>query len=414
MGMEFPSQQQLLIPLLNTVADLDGKAPPAEIYAALADRMEVSTADRQRPIAPGSPYRAWDRTVRWTKQKAALLGYIAGEPFREWELTGSGSKALSQIRPGAVITVFETEAGVALWAESSAAVRVIEDNAVRLILTSPAYPLLKKKAYANQHPEREHVDWLFGQVQEWLRPLANDGSIVLNLGDVWLPGQPAVSLYQERLMIRLCDELGLSMCQKLYWHSPSKMPGPAEWVTIKRVRVTPAVENLYWLSKTPHPFANNRNVLREYSEAMRSRIAAGGESAASRPSGYELAAGAFGKDNGGSIAHNLLSIANTASNDKYASFVKAQALPQHPARFPIGLAEWCIKLLTEEDDLVWDPYGGSLTTAAAAEKNGRRWVSNDKGLEFVLGGMGRFDGLNPRQHFSRAGLARHDEQLVGV
>src|SRR5688500_16154019 len=84
-----PTQQQLLIPLLETLSDL-GPAPPRMVYNALSERMEITADERERAIAPGSSCRAWDRTVRWTRQKATLLGYIAGEPFKNWELTGAG------------------------------------------------------------------------------------------------------------------------------------------------------------------------------------------------------------------------------------------------------------------------------------------------------------------------------------
>lgn len=411
--MALPTQQQILIPLLDTLEDLGGKGPPSEVYRALAERMEVSAEDRAAAVqTKAGSTRTWDRTVRWARQKAAMLGYIGGERFRDWEITGKGRSALREIRPGAVVTIFETDNGVALWAEASAAVRLIENEACRLILTSPPYPLLRKKEYSNQHSERAHVDWLVGEISQWMRPLATDGSMILNLGDAFMPGQPTMSLYQERLLLRLCDELGMHLCERLYWHNPSKMPSPAEWVTVRRVRVTPAVAQLFWISKTPHPYASNRNVLRAYSEAMQSRLRAGGEKWAARPSGYELAEGAFGRNNGGSIPHNLISIANTASNDGYARFVKERGLPQHPARFPEGLADWCIRLLTEPGDLVWDPFGGSMTTAAAAEKLGRSWVSNDKALEYLLGGVGRFSPAAVRMHETGGAIRAPD--LLGV
>jgi hypothetical protein len=98
---------------------------------------------------------------------------------------------------------------------------------------------------------------------------------MLNLGDVWLPNSPTVSLYQERLLLQLVDPLGYHLIQKLYWENPSKMPGPAEYVTIRRIRVTPSIENVWWLSPTPNPKANNRNVLVDYSSSMRNALTRG-------------------------------------------------------------------------------------------------------------------------------------------
>jgi hypothetical protein len=43
--------------------------------------------------------------------------------------------------------------------------------------------------------------------------------------------------------------LGYSLAEKFYWENPSKMPSPAEWVCVRRIRVTPSIEHIYWLTK---------------------------------------------------------------------------------------------------------------------------------------------------------------------
>jgi DNA modification methylase len=42
------------------------------------------------------------------------------------------------------------------------------------------------------------------------------------------------------------------------------------------------------------------------------------------------------------------------------------------------LPEFFIKLLTAEGDIVADPFAGSNTTGAVAEKLQRRWISIEK------------------------------------
>jgi hypothetical protein len=82
----------------------------------------------------------------------------------------------------------------------------------------------------------------------WKSKLAPTGSLILNLGDVWLPNSPTMSLYQEKLLIELVERLGYHLCQKLVWHNKSGLPSPAEWVTVRRIRVNPASEKVWWLS----------------------------------------------------------------------------------------------------------------------------------------------------------------------
>lgn len=123
---------------------------------------------------------------------------------------------------------------------------------------------------------------------------------------------------------------------------------------------------------------------------MRQRIAAGGERAAERPSGYSLAEGAFGRDNGGAIPPSVLAIPHTASNSPYHRYCRDQGLPQHPARFPEQLAEFAVKLTSEPGDLIGDAFAGSFTTGAVAERLGRAWIGIERSLTYIRGSLGRF------------------------
>lgn len=393
-----PKQQTLLFPLLQTLDEAGGQLRPAEVYDALARRVGLPDEDRQRLTtngAEGRPINHWERTVRNVRQAATRQGLIENEPgrrtFNLWALTEKSKRGLKNCRPGVVVTVFTTGLGRCLWAECQTAVSLFDDDSVDLIMTSPPYPLLTRKQYGNLDAD-SHVSWLFDVFSAWKEKLSPTGSLVINMADTWTRGEPTLSLYQERLVIRLCDEAGYSLCEKLFWQQPSKLPGPAEWVNVRRVRVTPSVEQIWWLAKSPFCRADNRKVLREYSESMRALLGGGGERRGRvRPSGHSLRAGSFSADNGGSIAQSLLVAANTASNDEYQRLCRLAGLPAHPARFPEALPEFFIKFLTEPGDLVADIFGGSTVTGRVAERLGRRWASVEKSLAYARGGMFRFD-----------------------
>src|SRR5205823_9961049 len=129
--------------------------------------------------------------------------------------------------------------------------------------------------------------------------------------------------------------------QEFYWYNPSKLPTPAEWVTIRRTRVKDAVNMLWWLSKTETPRADNRQVLRPYSRSMK-RLLKDGYKTALRPSQHEISPH-FQKDNGGAIPPNLLTIANTRSSDTYFQRCRQAGLPIHPARSLIQIPEFFIR-----------------------------------------------------------------------
>jgi len=387
-----PTQAQLEMPFLQALEDAGGKARLGEIYDRVAEKVRLSTTDRSaRVVGKDGTWTAsrYERDVRWSAQRLKLLTLAQPIGDGNWQLTGKGREKLRASTGGLVITVFVTEKGAALWASAEDGFGYLEDNSCQLLLTSPPYALVRQKQYGNLDPN-QWLNWFMRIAEKWPDKLTRDGSILLNLGDVFEPGRPSISLYQERLLIKLADELGLRLCQRFAWLNPAKLPAPAEYVTIRRVRVKNSLEQLYWLSPHDNPYADNRQVLRPYSEAMQRRLAAGGERAAERPSGYAMKAGAFSAENEGSIPDNLIVAANTDSNGSYLRYCREQGLPVHPARFPPALAEFFIKLLSRPGDLVADPFGGSSTTGQVAEKLDRRWFTTDRMLDYVLGAAGRF------------------------
>ncbi len=259
-------------------------------------------------------------------------------------------------------------------------------DSVSLVLTSPPFALRRQKAYGNVDAS-EYVEWLWPFAEEIFRILRPDGSFVLDLGGGWNPGSGTRSLYQYEVLLRLCKRFHLA--QDFYWYNRSKLPTPAEWVTIRRTRVKDAVHTIWWLSKTEEPQADNRRVLRPYSRSMR-RLLRNGYEPALRPSQHEIGPH-FRRDNGGAIPPNLLDIPNTCSNDDYIRRCRAAGLPVHPARFPAALPEFFIRFLTEPGQLVLDPFAGSNVTGLAAERLGRRWLSVEINADYVAGSRLRFD-----------------------
>ncbi len=217
--------------------------------------------------------------------------------------------------------LYETQRGRAIVGDSLEVMRALPDESVDLVMTSPPFALKRKKEYGNKEAH-EYVAWFEPFAIEIHRLLKPTGSFVVDIGGTWNVGTPTRSLYQYELLIRLCERF--KFAQEFFWHNPAKLPSPAEWVTVRRIRVTDAVNTVWWLSKSEWPNADNRRVLRPYSESMKNLISKGYK-AKLRPSGHDISAN-FQKDHGGSIPHNLLQIANTDSNGLYLRTCKAQGL----------------------------------------------------------------------------------------
>lgn len=283
---------------------------------------------------------------------------------------------------------YKTNLGQAILGDSLSYLRKIESESVNLILTSPPFALTRAKEYGNK-VEDDYINWFLEYGKESFRILQNDGSFVIDLGGTYLPGNPTRSLYQFELLIRLCKEIGFNLAQEFYHYNPSRLPTPAEWVTIRRVRVKDSVNVVWWLSKTKNPKADNRKILKPYSESMKGLLK-NGYKAQLRPSGHDISE-KFANDNGGAIPANLLELANTESNSYYLRRCKEDGVKAHPARFPKGFSDFFVKFLTDENDLVVDPFSGSNTTGYSAECLKRRWVSIELNEAYMEASKYRFE-----------------------
>lgn len=292
--------------------------------------------------------------------------------------------------------LYRTGSGHAYVGDSLELLSELPDNSIDLVMTSPPFALLRQKTYGNVE-ETEYVRWIKPFGQEVFRVLKESGSFVLDLGGAYRSGIPSRSLYNFRVLLAFCDEIGFHLAEDFYWFNPAKLPSPIEWVNKRKIRAKDSVNTVWWFSKTAFPKADVRKVLAPYSDRMKKLI----EDPESfytpnkRPSGHDISAG-FGKDNGGAIPSNLLSIPNTDSNSSYLRLCKELGLERHPARFPSELPAFFIKMLTDEEDVVLDIFGGSNTTGFTAEALKRKWLTFEMNREYLASSALRFlEGHSP-------------------
>ncbi|MEX2175000.1 MAG: site-specific DNA-methyltransferase [Pirellulaceae bacterium] len=318
-------------------------------------------------------------------------------------------------RPANTFTgeLYRTDLGRAVVAKSEEFLPTLPADSVDLVMTSPPFALLRQKSYGNLN-QADYVDWLvsFGPLVR--RVLKETGSFVLDLGGAYQKGVPVRSLYNFRVLLRLCDECGFHLAEEFFWHNPAKLPSPIEWVNKRKVRAKDSVNTIWWFSKTEHPSADIRNVLTPYSERMKLLLKnpAAFYKAADRPSGHEIKDRFGERDNGGAIPSNLLQYPNTESNSFYIRQCKQYGLTSHPARFPAALPEFFVKFLTRPNDLVVDIFGGSNTTGAVAERLNRRWLSIECEKDYVVTSAFRFfEDLAAREIDDFLNAARTEKSL---
>lgn len=280
---------------------------------------------------------------------------------------------------------------------------------VQLILTSPPFPLNRKKKYGNKTGE-EYLNWLKDLAPLFRDYLTSTGSIVLELGNAWEVGKPTMSTLPLRALMAFLEAAELNLCQEFICYNPARLPTPAQWVTVERIRVKDAFTRVWWMSPSERPKANNRNILTEYSKSMKSLLKRGTYNSGPRPSGHHIGEKSFLSDNGGAIPPNVLvssqnsfdmidvlPISNTRPNDPYQIYCRQNKISPHPARMQAELAKFFIQFLTDEKDLTLDPFAGSNTTGYAAQELKRRWLSIEQDMNYVNASEARFKPKLPTE-----------------
>jgi DNA modification methylase len=312
--------------------------------------------------------------------------------------------ALDRLRSGRLC--YRTSHGAQLSGDSMELLAELPADSVDLFMTSPPFPLLRKKAYGNEDQQR-YVAWLTDFAKLAKDALKSTGSLVIDIGGAYQRGLPVRSLHQYRALLAFVDDLGYRLAEEFYWYNPAKLPSPIEWVNKRKIRAKDAVNTVWWLSKTDYPKADIGRVRVPYSKSME-RLLKDPEryyTPKDRPSQHSIGK-AFGRDNGGALPSNLLTIPNSQSNDAYMRACKQLGLPGHPARFPLKLPAFFIEMTTNPGDLVVDFFGGSNTTGRAAEDLGRRWLSFELDREYAARSAVRF-----MPHHDASAVKRAVEQI---
>ena len=274
---------------------------------------------------------------------------------------------------------------------------------INLIITSPPFDLTLKKEYGNLNGQ-QYIDWLSSFAEPLSDLLTTDGSIVIELGNSFDQGSPTFSTIPMEALLSFKKAGNLYLCQEFICHNPARLPSPAEWVTVRRIRLKDSYTRLWWFSKTPNPKADNKKVLREYSSAMLEKFEKRNMSEGKRPSGHVITK-SFNKNNGGSIQSNYfqadrdkflfegqssMSFSNADNQKNYHQFCLNHNLPRHPAKMQKKLIETIIRFMTDPGDVVFDPFSGSNTTGSVAESLERKWISCDMDISYILGSLIRF------------------------
>ncbi len=236
------------------------------------------------------------------------------------------------------------------------ALKQIESNSINLVVTSPPYADNRENTYGGISPE-DYVDWFLPISKEILRVLKEDGTFILNIKEKIVNGER--STYVLELILEMRKQ-GWFWTEEFIWHKKNSFPGKwpnrfrDSWERCLQFNKTKKFKMFQDSVKVPvGSWAQTRLKKLSQTDFMRDE--------AKNNSG-------FGKNVSNWIGRdmvyptNVLYLATECSNKN------------HSAVFPLELPTWFIKLFTEEQDIVLDPFLGSGTTAIAAIRLNRKYI----------------------------------------
>jgi site-specific DNA-methyltransferase (adenine-specific)/site-specific DNA-methyltransferase (cytosine-N4-specific) len=252
---------------------------------------------------------------------------------------------------------FRTDLGKALIGNSLEILEALPSNSVDLVITSPPYDGQSKYGNGEKYERDWYREFFLSITAEAHRVLKPTGSFVLNYRSKRRGDERGTLQYELIFWLR---EQGFLFCEDFVWGKPSPPPG-----RFNRF-LKDAVEYCFQFAKTPRWQFFPEHCL--------------------TPARWD----AKDRERRKKLAHNYLRVNAPSGQGRKRvqagpDMVRPSTLlhlepefspnpSKHPARFPVALPTFFINLQTKRGQMVVDPFGGTGTTALAAEKLGRRWL----------------------------------------
>lgn len=252
-----------------------------------------------------------------------------------------------------------------LLGDSKEILKTLPGNSVDLIVTSPPYADQRKNTYGGIHPD-EYVNWFLPISEQLLRVLKPTGTFILNIKEKVVKGERSTYVMELILAMR---KQGWFWTEEFIWHKKNSYPG--KWPN----RFRDSWERLLQFNKQKKFNMYQEEVMVPMGDWAKNRLKNLSETDKIRDNS-KVGSG-FGKNISNWLNRdmayptNVLHLATECNNKN------------HSAAFPEELPEWFIKLFTQEEDVVLDPFMGSGTTLKVANRLRRNSIGIDIMPEYV-------------------------------
>ncbi len=253
-----------------------------------------------------------------------------------------------------------------------------KDSSIKLIITSPPYNIGKE--YETVTSLKQYLEKIEPIISESVRTLSDDGSICWEVGNYIDPVTSEVyplDIYYYEIF----KKYGLQLRNRIIWHFGHGLQCEK--------RFSGRYETILWFSKTdtytfnlddariPSKYPGKKS----YKGENKGKLS--GNPKGKNPEDVWQATVERLYDD---WERQVWDVPNVKSNHPEKTI--------HPCQFPIELVERCVLALTNENDVVYDPFAGVGSTLLAALKNNRRAFGTELMQEYIDIGLERIKALS--------------------
>jgi len=241
-------------------------------------------------------------------------------------------------------------------------IKQIDNNSIDLIVTSPPYANTTSygKDINTYHP-KDYNDWIMPLIIDIGDKLKDTGSFILNINDKIQKGYR--SIYVFDLVVRIVNETKLNLYDRYIWFKKSGLP------TGGNKRLNDKIEYIFHFTKTKDHKAFTDRIRIPYSDESIKRMK------------KEIMSNKIINNNGITSNNKKMLKPNDLGKKpdgvfrfNTAGVLKGKSAGKHPATYHYDLPYFFIKWLTNENDIVLDPFLGTGTTAQVSKKLNRKYI----------------------------------------
>lgn len=243
----------------------------------------------------------------------------------------------------------------------------VDDGSCKLIVTSPPYNIGKEYERDQRLSLVAYARWLDRIIGKLCQKVTSDGHICWQSGNFVHDGEV---FPLDTFFYRMFKRRGLKLRNRIIWHFNFGLHA--------QTRFSGRYETLLWFTKSDE-YTFNLDPVRVKQLYPGKRHSSKKGAKAGQPSGNPKGKNPsdfWTFDPEDAFQGNpVWNFPNVKANHPEKTI--------HPCQFPSELVERCVLALTNERDLVLDPFIGSGTTALAALKYGRRVIGIDRDPTYV-------------------------------